>query len=364
MERSAQVKYATGQGDERRAVLAAAMLLVGTHQAGAQSTDADVSGIWMQFRGRLLGSEGRVVDSGQAGRTFSRHQALALQFAVRANDRPAFERMLRWTLTNMALPGRGQLVRRWASGDDVAVNDATNDTLGDLCFAWALLLAAQTWNEASFAQLARRFAEAIERSSVLQTGGRHLLLLASYGYVNQHRAVINPGVHFLPALRALSLHTRNPIWQRLSEDARQLIPQVSFSRWTLPADWVDMAPDGRVLGLARDFPARFGPEAAHIPLSLLWAGETRAVSIARVTDAWAERVGRGPPAWISLPDGGFADKAGDQGVESIARLIGDRSFSPHDATRLLRQTCDPWSALLVLAAEHVGGTLAQGPGVF
>lgn len=312
------------------------MLLLRGERARAQSTEADVSGIWMQFRGRFLGSEGRVMESGQTGRTLSRHQALALQFAVRANDRPTFERMLRWTLTNMALPGRGQLVRRWASGDDVAVSDATNDTLGDLCFAWALLLAARTWNEAPFAQLARRFAEAIERSSVLRIGSRHLLLPASYGYVNEHRAVINPGVHFLPALRALSLHTRNTIWQRLSEDALQLIPEVSFSRWGLPADWVDMAPDGRVLGLAAEFPARFGPEAAHIPLSLLWAGETGNVSIVRVTDAWAERVGRAPPAWISLPDGGFADRTGDPGIEAIARLIGDRSFSPRDATRLRR----------------------------
>lgn len=347
----------TGLG--RRAALggAGALLLpAGTAQGFAPGEG------WPLFRARFVAAEGRVVEAGQAGRTLSRHQALALQFAVRANDRAAFERMLRWTLTHLALPRSGLLVQRWETGEGVAVQDARNDTLADLHFAWALLLAARSWNEPVFAQFATRVAAGLEQECVLRAGPRHLLLPACYGYVNADRAAICLATHAFPALRALLVHTRNPLWQRLGEDALKLLGEARFSAWSLPADWVELAPGGAVAGLATGFAPRFGSEAAQLPLSLLWAGETGAPCLANIRAAWAHHGARRPPRWIGLPDGRFSTQAGGAELEAIADLVLARPGRVVAVPTLLQASADPWAALTILASGHVRGVLDDGAG--
>lgn len=195
---------------------------------------------------------------------------------------------------------------------------------------------------------------------MLWAGGRPLLLPASHGDVNRHRAVICPAVHMLPALRALLLHTRAALWHRLGEEARRLHDEASFSRWGLPADWIEVRPDGAVAGLAAGFAPRFGREAAHQLLCMLWLGETEAPCVVRARAAWRHHGAPRPPAWISLPDGRFSERPGDVDLEAVAGLALAR---PASGLAWLRGAADPSSALTVLAAEHVRGVLAQGSGL-
>ncbi len=56
---------------------------------------------WESFRGHFINDSGRVVDP-SSGQTTSEGQSYALFFALAANDRTAFDRILRWTEDNLA----------------------------------------------------------------------------------------------------------------------------------------------------------------------------------------------------------------------------------------------------------------------
>ena len=58
--------------------------------------------LWTSYAGRFLSVDGRIADPAIQGQTTSEGQAYALFFALVANDRPRFERVLEWTQNNLA----------------------------------------------------------------------------------------------------------------------------------------------------------------------------------------------------------------------------------------------------------------------
>ena len=76
---------------------------------------------WQQFADRFISADGRVIDpSTPRAVTVSEGQAYALFFALVADDRPRFGRLLEWTENNLAA---GDLTRnlpawQWGRRDD------------------------------------------------------------------------------------------------------------------------------------------------------------------------------------------------------------------------------------------------------
>ncbi len=58
--------------------------------------------LWNAYAAHFIDEQGRVVDPQGGGRTVSEGQGYALFFALAANDRLHFERLLAWTQTNLA----------------------------------------------------------------------------------------------------------------------------------------------------------------------------------------------------------------------------------------------------------------------
>jgi endoglucanase len=184
---------------------------------------------WEQFRQGFLEASGRVVDPGAKGRTVSEGQAYALFFALVANDRAGFDRILTWTEANLA---GGDLTARlpawhWGRRADGSwgVLDANSASDADLWMAYTLAEAGRVWHDRRFTALATLLANRIlrEETRFLPNLGP-TLLPAPQGF---HPAAdlwrLNPSYVPLQLLRRLAaLHPDSP-WPKVAASSLRLL---------------------------------------------------------------------------------------------------------------------------------------------
>jgi len=94
------------------------LLVLLTWSAGATAQAADWP-LWENFRRHAIQSDGRVIERRADDRTTSEAQAYALFFALVANDRAQFERLLSWTQNNLANGDLRAQQPAWLWGSDV-----------------------------------------------------------------------------------------------------------------------------------------------------------------------------------------------------------------------------------------------------
>lgn len=141
---------------------------------------------WDAFRRDTISTDGRVVDNSTPQQvTVSEGQAYGLFFALVANDRPTFERLLTWTENNLARGDLASHLPAWIWGrqdaaghpDRWGVIDSNPASDADLWIAYTLLEAGRLWNERRFTALgtvlARRIAS--EETAMLPGLGRTVL---------------------------------------------------------------------------------------------------------------------------------------------------------------------------------------------
>jgi endoglucanase len=75
------------------------MILLGMSQAGCR---AEPWTLWKSYASHFMDGQGRVLDPQAGGRSTSEAQAYSMFFAVVANDRRDFDKLLEWTQNNMA----------------------------------------------------------------------------------------------------------------------------------------------------------------------------------------------------------------------------------------------------------------------
>ncbi|TWG86732.1 endoglucanase [Cupriavidus gilardii J11] len=145
---------------------------------------------WEAFKRDTVSADGRVIDASTPQQaTVSEGQAYALFFALVANDRPAFDRLLQWTETNLAggdltarLPawiwGRRDAAGASAPGaSQWGVIDSNPASDADLWIAYTLLEAGRLWQERRFTAIGTVMARQILRTetAVLPGLGRTVL---------------------------------------------------------------------------------------------------------------------------------------------------------------------------------------------
>ena len=117
-----------------------------TWSAGASAQAADWP-LWENFRRHAIQSDGRVIERRADDRTTSEAQAYALFFALVANDRAQFERLLSWTQNNLANGDLRAQQPAWLWGSDTAsrwrVLDANPAADADFWLAYTLLQAGR-----------------------------------------------------------------------------------------------------------------------------------------------------------------------------------------------------------------------------
>ncbi|MHB9118818.1 MAG: cellulose synthase complex periplasmic endoglucanase BcsZ [Burkholderiales bacterium] len=164
----------------RRILILVWGLLAAVLPSLAAGDECKVWPAWESFRGHFINDSGRVIDP-SSGQTTSEGQSYALFFALAANDRTAFDRILRWTEDNLA---SGDLTSRlpawqWGKHDDgtwgVIDDNAAADA--DLWIAYTLAEAGTLWKVPKYASLGELLAGRILREETAKLPGLGQILL-------------------------------------------------------------------------------------------------------------------------------------------------------------------------------------------
>ncbi|CDY76314.1 Endoglucanase precursor [Caballeronia glathei] len=228
--------------------LAAAFTLAGGAADAANAANAAQCGDWSAYRTfveRFVQADGRVIDHSTATQqTTSEGQSYAMFFALVANDRATFERLLAWTRANLAA-GQfdAQNVRlpawQWGRKPDgsFGVLDPNSASDSDLWIAYDLLQAGRLWKEPAYTKLGQALAAQIVKQEVVDLPGLGPMLLPGpQGFRNGGVTRLNPSYLPLPVLRALAREAHDghdgrdvsgAPWTRLAENAYKLVKTTS-----------------------------------------------------------------------------------------------------------------------------------------
>lgn len=212
--------------------------------SGAAASECTDWGAYRTFVSRFIQADGHVVDySTQVQQTTSEGQSYAMFFALVANDRAMFDRLLNWTRANLAAnqfdAGNMRLPSwQWGRGPDgsFGVLDPNSAADSDVWIAYDLLQAGRLWNEPRYTRMGQALAEQIVRHEVRSLGGiGPMLLPGPQGFQNGDVTRLNPSYSPLPVLRALAHAMPDGPWNKLAENGYKLV-SVTSPRGFAP-DW-------------------------------------------------------------------------------------------------------------------------------
>ncbi len=174
---------------------------------------------WERFVRQFISTDGRVIDVGSADeRTVSEGQAYALFFALVANDRADFDRILRWTEGQLAQGDLATHLPAWLWGrgsrGEFAVLDAKAASDADLWIAYTLLEAGALWGERSYSARGALLARHVLDAETANIPGLGLTLLPGNAgfHPDPDTWRVNPSYSPPQVLRGIGT--------RLSSDAR------------------------------------------------------------------------------------------------------------------------------------------------
>jgi len=126
--------------------------------------------LWESYTSNVFDAQGRIVDHSAGDRTTSEGQAYGMFFALVANDRARFEKLLNWTQDNLA---SGDLTVRlpawsWGKAPDGAWKtlDQNPSSDADLWMAYSLLEAGRLWHDPRYESLGRMMVSLIAKQEV------------------------------------------------------------------------------------------------------------------------------------------------------------------------------------------------------
>ncbi|MGF6817170.1 endo-1,4-beta-D-glucanase Y [Paraburkholderia atlantica] len=224
---------ALGIGIAASASLAASSSPAQAAQNGAACGDWSA---WRTFVQRFVQADGRVIDySTPTQQTTSEGQSYALFFALVANDRATFDKLLGWTRANLAgdqFDAQNLRLPAWQWGKkpdgSYGVLDPNSASDSDLWIAYDLLQAGRLWHNPAYTQLGQALAERIAHDEVANLSGLGPMLLpGAQGFRNGGVTRLNPSYLPLPLLRALAHEVPDGPWAKLADNAYQFVKTVS-----------------------------------------------------------------------------------------------------------------------------------------
>mgnify|MGYP003599732621 FL=1 len=197
---------------------------------------------WESFRTQFMNEGGRILSGAEGtGQTYSEAQAYALFFALVANDRASFEKILAWTENNLCAGDMTTRLPAWLWGKrpdgtwDVMDSNPASDA--DLWIAYALGEAGRLWNERRYRALSTLLAARILREETADLPGLgRSLLPAPKGFTQGgQRWRLNPS-YMPPQVMEWLAHTQpQPEWRALANSSRNIIMGASPKGFT--PDW-------------------------------------------------------------------------------------------------------------------------------
>jgi endoglucanase len=205
------------------------------------SSGATTWDLWQAYKRGFLEESGRFVDHDDGARTTSESQAYGLFFALVANDRPAFDRILQWTQTNLASGDLTSNLPAWLWGCDPDgkwhVLDTNPASDADLWMAYTLIQAGRLWQDPGFIKLGDAIAGHVAEHSVIKMPGAGTVLLpAPVGFNAKDFVELNPSYMPVQVLYGLAAaHPEGP-WSQIAENTPFVVRHASSHGFVL--DWV------------------------------------------------------------------------------------------------------------------------------
>lgn len=294
--------------------------------AGAAARDTSWP-LWESYAATFIDSQGRVIDWDENGRTTSEGQAYSLFFAMVADDRERFDRVLAWTRDNLAAGDLNERLPAWHWGKSpdgqwgTLDNNAASDA--DLWIAYTLLQAGRLWDQPRLTALGLSLANRIAREEVAQLPSLGAMLLPGpRGFEpSSGTFVLNPS--YLPVQLMLGLAKAQPNgpWSHIASQIPHVIQRSSPKGFAL--DWVTCRQGGQFR--AEDAQGNQALASYDAIRVYLWAGLLHPStpgreSILAATSGMRHQLKRHPvPPSVISPDGKV--KVADSGAGFSAALI-------------------------------------------
>jgi endoglucanase len=198
--------------------------------------------LWESYKTHIVDQQGRVVDRTTQDRTTSEGQAYAMFFALVANDRPCFDKLLNWTEANLAVGDLTKHLPSWSWGKSTdgswRVLDQNPAADADLWMAYDLMEAGRLWQEPRYKKLGTLMASHIAQQEVSVIPGLGITLLS--GPVGFHPDpniwLLNPS--YMPPFLLAYFAKANPAgpWGAVLQSLHTLLTQGSGAGYAM--DWV------------------------------------------------------------------------------------------------------------------------------
>ena len=305
-------------------------LLVMALGGSAAATD------WTMYQQAFVAPDGRVMDPSQNSISHSEGQGYGLLLALMNDDRPAFDRILKWTVDNLQVRRDALLAWSWGRrpNGDWNVIDYNNASDGDILIAFALLKAAQRWDHPPHRQAAQRIIRDIRTQLAVTVKDYRLIAPAYFGFNGDAGHVFNTGYLVLPAFAEFARVDDDVLWKRVLSDSWRLLERSAFSRFKLPADWVALE-NGQVT-VDRTRSPFFGYEAIRVPLYLAWHGAGERLAAFADYLQFVETASY-LPSRVNLIDGTVSTDEAPAGFYAVMGLCAERLGREPLAQNLLRE---------------------------
>lgn len=217
-------------------------LLLGGHAVAA--TGVCHWPAWEQYQRDYISAEGRVIDPSTPSQiTTSEGQSYGLFFALVANDRAMFEKLLQWTENHLASGDLSAHLPAWQWGkkrpqvDDSpwGILDSNSASDADLWIAYNLLEAGRLWQSRRFLTLGTQLLQRIAGEEVAEIPGLGVMLLpGKVGFVHGDRWRLNPS--YQPPQLLARFATLNGPWKAMGAVNLRLLKESAPHGFS--PDWV------------------------------------------------------------------------------------------------------------------------------
>ncbi len=204
--------------------------------------------LWEGYASAFIDNQGRVIDHQGGDRTTSEGQSYGLFFALVADDRDRFDRLLHWTADNLAQGDLGSHLPGWLWGRSPAgewkLLDRNTAADGDIWIAYTLCEAGRVWHEPAYDILGHQMLALIAAREVAELPGFGPVLLPGVSgfHPKTDSWLLNPSYLPLPIFSRLAALDPAGPWQAIAEHVPSLLEK--SARHGFAMDWVSYSPKG------------------------------------------------------------------------------------------------------------------------
>lgn len=228
----------------RRCLTAAALLFALLSDTACRATPAWP--LWESYAAKFVDGHGRVVDHTAGDRTTTEGEAYAMFFALVANDRSRFDKLVDWTEDNLA---QGDLTLHlpawsWGKAEDGSwrVLDPHPAADADLWMAYSLEEAGRMWGVDRYSKLGTLMADRIAHQEVVLVPGVGTTMIPGADGFHPDPATwyVNPSYMPPSLLEYFAKSAPQSPWQQVLSS----LPDVVATPNGFAMDWMKVGADG------------------------------------------------------------------------------------------------------------------------